>query len=68
MARPALKVTHKPIDTTRLPDRLLEGAALLIELVRRGAIEQLAQGRVGKMDASCSCGLLDRLRESFYGA
>ncbi len=43
MARPALKVTHQPIDTTRLPDGLTEGAALLVTLGRCGALAQIGQ-------------------------
>jgi len=43
MPRPALQVTHRDIDVSRLPDRLVEGAALLIDLARRGVLAAIGQ-------------------------
>jgi hypothetical protein len=59
MARPALKVTHKPIDTTRLPERLLQGAALIIDLTRRGLIDQLAERlHIRRQGGYCALGIV----------
>jgi hypothetical protein len=43
MTRPTLKVTYSSIDPTRLPDRLIEAAALLIDLARRGVLTEVGQ-------------------------
>jgi hypothetical protein len=43
MARPFTHVTFQPTDTARVPDDLTEGAALLLDLQNRGAVEELGQ-------------------------
>lgn len=43
MARPRINVTFQPTDTARIPDDLTEGAALLLDLQDRGALDELGQ-------------------------
>lgn len=40
MARSEIEVTYKSADATRIPDELTEGAALFMDLARRGVIEE----------------------------
>lgn len=43
MTRSDLDVTYKPVDATRIPDTLIEGASLLVDLQRRGMLKQVAE-------------------------
>jgi hypothetical protein len=59
MSRPALRVTEKPIDPTRLPDALVEGTAILTALARRGIIDQIAQCvRIRRQGGYCALGVV----------
>ncbi|MDP6408274.1 MAG: hypothetical protein QGI46_02760 [Planctomycetota bacterium] len=43
MARRGISVTYKSTDATRIPDQLTEGAALFMDLVRRGVVDSASE-------------------------
>lgn len=56
MARGSLHVTYKPADEARIPDKLTEGAALLLDLQRSGVVEGVGE-RVRIRRQGGYCGL-----------
>lgn len=58
MARPALKVTYNNRDPRQLPQNLTEGAALLIDLMRRGKLDELGDRlRIRRQGGYCGLDL-----------
>ena len=43
IARGSVDVTYKEADASRLPDALVEGAALLLDLRQRGVVDEVAK-------------------------
>lgn len=43
MARVSFKVSFKPVDANRIPDLLVEGAALIMDLQGRGVVDAVGQ-------------------------
>lgn len=59
MARHRTNVTFQPTDTARIPDDLTEGAALLLDLQDRGALEEIGQRlRIRRQGGYCGLDVL----------
>ena len=43
MARGSVEVTYKSADASRVPDNLTEGAVLLVDLRRRGTLDEVGE-------------------------
>jgi len=56
MAQGSIHVTFDSPDASRIPDRLIEGVVLLLDLARRGVLEQIAE-RVRIRRQGGYCGL-----------
>lgn len=41
MARTRVDVTYRAVDQTRIPDALTEGASILLDLSRRGVVDEI---------------------------